>query len=296
MILKTEAELRTALEAELRLQLDDYLWDALKAEGYVGAYLDPDLKREERENQFYSLVDAARLALRLYKPKQPPRLTETSTDETLATLIDFQVQQACQHIDFVRLRDTIFQGKLAQTGRESEFLAEVCRASDYPFDTAALSAFVQKLADEFAKTYGWTPESARTFILTGQKPVMQKFTMKGNWNLDYPLASAITITVTLTCPPRELAKAFGEYQRLLMRAYGIAASRQRNRSLSEKHRQLALFAAQHEGLNGREAMQKWNSLYPQWAYQHETNFQRDRNTALKRFKRKREPAILNWQG
>lgn len=294
MIIKTEAELRTALEAELRLQLDDDLWDALKEEGYIGTYFDPELKPKERQTQFDRLADAARLALHFHKPKQPPRLTENSTDETLATLIDFQVQQACQHIDFVWLRDTIFQGKLAQPGKESEFLAEVCRASDYPFDTAALSAFVQKLADEFAKTYDWTPESARAFILAGQKPSMQKFTMKGNWNLDYPLASTISITVTLTCPPRELAKAFGEYQRLLMRAYGIAASSQRNRPLSEKHRQLALFAAQHEHLNGREAMQKWNALYPQWAYQQVTNFQRDRNAAVKRFKKsKRESAYLD---
>lgn len=296
MIIKTEAELRKALEAELGLQLDDDLWDALKAEGYIGTYFDPGLKPKERQTQFYRLVDAASLVLRFHKPKRPPSLTEASTDETLATLIDLQVQQACQHIDFDWLRDTIFQGKLAQPGEESDFLAEVCLTSDYPFDTAALSAFIQRLADKFAKTYGWTPESARAFILTGQKPVIQKFTMNSKWNMDYPLASVITITVSLTCPPRELAKAFGEFQRMLMLAYGITAGMsisKRIRPLSEKHRQLALFAAQHEGLNGREAMQKWNELYPQWAYQYVSNFQRDRNATLKRFKRKRERAYLN---
>jgi len=293
MIIKTETELRTALEGDLGLQLDDDLWNALKDEGYVGAYFDPELKPKARQTQFDRLVDAARLALRLYKPKHPPRLTETSQDATLETLIDFQVQQASQNVDFVWLRDTIFQGKLAQPGEESEFLAEVCRASDYPTDTAALSAFIQKLATEFAKTYGWTLESARAFVLTGSKPSMQKFTMNGNWNMDYPLASTVSITASLTCPPRELAQAFGKFQRLLMRAYGVSDSKKRNRQLSEKHRQLAAFAAQHEGLKSSEAMQEWNALYPEWAYQHTTNFQRDRKAALRRFKRERESAVLD---
>lgn len=280
---RTEDDLRCAVEECLQKYVSDDAWGVLKEEGYVGNYFEPGLSSKERERRFSALVDAANLTLRLIKPRYPRLEREDKFQPAPAeaeVIITSQVQEAKQHPDLVYLWKEVFRGRLAQPGQEEEFLATFYENSEVSL--AGLHLFISNLAKEFSQKYGWTLSSARRFILTGQMPYISKFRMKFNRNEAYLALSTVTIEASLLMNPRELAKAFGEFQRLLLNFYGMARSTKRKRPLSEKHRKLAEFATQYQHLSAAEALKKWNALYPDWAYSQVTNFQRDRKAALRR--------------
>jgi hypothetical protein len=281
---RNEDDLRQAVENHLKIVLDEDIWEALKAEGYVGNCFDPSLKSKDLETQFLRLVDAASLALRLHTPRRPKFYREDSFRPTeLEIVIALQVQEAKQHPDLVFLWQEVFRGRLAQSEEdETEFLITVCESSNWQVSLGGLHLFISNLAKEFSQKYGWTLSSARRFILTGQTPYVRKFRMTFNRNTPYLVMSTITIEANLMMNPKELAKAFGEFRRLLLRFHGMAESAKRKRPLSEKHHKLAEFAVQHQHLSAREAWEEWNRLFPDWAYSQLTNFQRDRKAALHR--------------
>ena len=283
-MIKTEAQLRPALETELGLQLDDDIWDALKAEGYIGACFDPELKPKERQTQFYRLVDAARLALRLHKPK----LSQTVHEEFSPTaLITLQVNEAKQHPALLHLWETVFQGRLLSPQQKDEYnrlklfsIFGLPQGAELPPLAETLTpqvlGTIQSLADEFSQKYGWTTESATDFILFGRQPVISKITGSVRLNRKYPLLTKIIIEANVSARPSEVAKAFAVLQK------SVRASKFRRPS--PKHQKLAEFAATRQHLSGKQAMAEWNALYPDWAYKRVTNFQRDRTKALRRLK------------
>lgn len=278
---RTEDDLRWAVESRLGRAVEDDIWEALRVKGYIGNYFEPGLSIKEREACFSALVDAADFAMYLHKPRRPKLEREDEFQPAeVEAIITLQVQEARQHPDLVYLWQEIFHGQLAQPEHEDEFLTALCENSEVSL--SGLHLFISNLAKEFSQKYGWTLSSARRFILTGQTPYVSKFKMKFNRNEAYLALSTVTIEASLMMNPRELAKAFGEFQRLLLRFYGMARSTKRKRPLSEKHRKLAEFASQHQHLSAREALEEWNSLYPDWAYSQVTNFQRDRKAALRR--------------
>ena len=283
-MIKTEAQLRTALEAELGLQLDDEIWDALKAEGYIGTYFDPELKPKERQTQFDRLADAARLALRFHKPK----LSQTVHEEFSPTaLITLQVNEAKQHPVLRHLWDNVFQGRLLSPEQKDEYnLLKLFSIFGLPQDaempplaeiiTPQVLDTITALASEFSQKYGWTTESTTDFILFGRQPVISKITGSVTLNRKYPLLTKIIIEANVSARPAEVAKAFAFLQK------AVRASKFRRPS--QKHQKLAEFAATRQHLSGKQAMTEWNALYPDWAYKRVTNFQRDRTKALRRLK------------
>jgi hypothetical protein len=263
----------------------DDIWWALMEEGYVGTCLDPGLTDDEYETYFARLLDAACLGMRVAgRQRSQPRLDDERPPrgaDPVAGLVRLQAEEAARHENVRWLWDEVFGGRRVARGEErTTFLLEA--ANRCGATLGGLSGFIADLAEELAARYHWPVEGAEAFLFTGEPPSIPRWRMRASWHHDAPLLSTIIVEANVALSPKELAKAFGAYQRTLSHFYRLRDGIRRRRPLSEKHQALALFAASRRGVSGPAAMAEWNATHPQWAYQRLTTFQRDRMAALRR--------------
>jgi hypothetical protein len=133
---------------------------------------------------------------------------------------------------------------------------------------------LRRLSQRLVKAYRWSEAQATIFVLTGVVPLIAAITggepdeLEDDANDTLPVLSRITLHVDPTTSPSEVAE---QYARLRRWQYG-----ERHRDLSEKHTQLALFAAtepQHTTWAAR--MTRWNAEHTDWTYTEVSNFSRD---------------------
>lgn len=126
-----------------------------------------------------------------------------------------------------------------------------------------------------ANRYGWHESQASVFVLTGITPLITLMVIAPHLKGSYSATSRITLTVDPALSPKRVAEA---YRNIRDKMLG-----QRHRSLSQKHTQLALFAAERpEDETWKEWMKLWNRKYPKWKYDQESNFGRDAEKARER--------------
>lgn len=145
------------------------------------------------------------------------------------------------------------------------------------------------LGKNLAKRYHWNTPLAIIFVLTGIPPLVE--TLVASIFLNSPRAlSRITLTIDPALGPEEVAERYDAIRRKL--------TNKRYRPLSDKHLQLAIFAASHPKRRGFEdLMKKWNENIPDekeyesdtdkktkktWKYSHKQFFVRDYNQAIRR--------------
>ena len=287
---KSELDLRRTIEA-LRGPLPDELWTRLVEVGHVGACLDRSQDREDFDANFALLLDTIDVVRpflhRSVGPSRKPEPRKTPPDSALAATIELQVAEASQSEDVRYLWDTLFLGEQPAEGEtKAAFLqriAERWRTIDEQIGYSELAYYVALLGDKLSQQYGWEIASADDFLFYRHKPHLSVIQIKENWNAKFPLASTVTLTVNVTLTPEEVARFYLWSQRDLMHQHGLARSSDyRRRPQSEKHRQLAIFAASRQNVKGKEAMAEWNALHPEWQYKTVQNFQRDRQAALRR--------------
>src|SRR5258706_5403685 len=122
--------------------------------------------------------------------------------------------------------------------------------------------------------YGWAEAQAVAFILTGLAPLIPSVMVRYN-DAPVPATSRIVLTVDPTLSPREVTDKYRKARQYLVGEY--------HREVSEKHLQLALFAAtQLRGESLATRMAAWNQRFPQWAYSRESNFGWDSSQAKRR--------------
>jgi hypothetical protein len=281
----TPHALRQAADVALGQPIGDHIWEALVEEGFVGTCLDEDLSDHEYETYFTRLLDAASLARRVAgRQQRQPHMDDTAPPDRgdpVAALVRLQAEEAAQHPNVRWLWQEAFGGRLLAKGEER--VACLLAAADRCGATlGGLGKFIADLAEELATRYHWPVGGAETFLFTGEPPSIPRWKMRNSWYKDAPLLSTIIIEANIGLKPKDLAKAFGVYQRLLFQFHRLRNSNRRRRSLSEKHQELAIFAASRRDLSGATAMAEWNRTHPEWAYRSVPNFQRDRMAALRR--------------
>jgi hypothetical protein len=132
---------------------------------------------------------------------------------------------------------------------------------------------LRRLSQRLAEAYRWSEAQATIFVLTGLVPLIAAITGESDAPEDdaegtLPILSRITLQIDPTTAPSEVAEQYTALRRWL---YG-----ERHRDLSEKHTQLALFAAtelKHTTWAAR--MARWNAAHAEWAYTEVSNFSRD---------------------
>lgn len=289
--------LRQAAEVALGRPIPDHVWQALIDKRFVGTCLDDELTDQEFETYFDRLVDAADLAIRVagQRRREPQMMSDDTSGgaDPAAAVVRWQADQAAQHPDVQWLWRDVFAGTLLPKRRR--FLGEPLQPGELDRTTflmaaaercggtiAGLGLFIKQLAEELAARYHWPVEEAEEFLFTKEPPHIPRWKMRAAWHEDAPLLSTIIIEANVCLKPKELAKAFGAYQRMLFQFYRLRDSNRRRRPLSEKHQALAIFAASRRDMTGAAAMAEWNTTHSEWAYRSVTNFQRDRMAALRR--------------
>lgn len=134
------------------------------------------------------------------------------------------------------------------------------------------------LSERLAEEFGWTKAEATLFILTASVPEIAPVT---STLIERQLSalSRIVLTVDPSLSPREVAEYYRKMRQEVMGA--------RHRDLSEKHLQLAIFAAtQPEERTWSEKMAVWNKSHPtEWRYEEVGNFSHDCLQARRRLLR-----------
>lgn len=134
------------------------------------------------------------------------------------------------------------------------------------------------LSRQLAQEYSWSEAEATIFILTGSIPEIIQVDSTAIARKQSAL-SRIVLTVDPSLSPKEVAE---HYRKICQDVIGT-----RHRDLSEKHMQLAIFAAkQPEDRTWLEKMTEWNRAHPvEWNYVEVSNFSHDCLQARRRLLR-----------
>ncbi|HEX6817067.1 MAG TPA: hypothetical protein VF120_01725 [Ktedonobacterales bacterium] len=122
---------------------------------------------------------------------------------------------------------------------------------------------LRRVSEYLAADFPWTPEQASVFALTGLIPYVEAY-------------GKITLTLDPTTPLQEVTARFVAERRRLIG--------ERQREMSLKHLQLAVFTAERPPELWRKRLEAWNQAFPQWAYEPHrlANFTRDSQQATRR--------------
>lgn len=143
-------------------------------------------------------------------------------------------------------------------------------------------AWLRALGADLAQRFTWKAPEAVRFVLTDMVPRVRTISVRAHVNIEEPTSTRMTLSIDPALSPRAVADAYRHARRNFLRA--------RHRELSEKHAQLAAFAAVWPaGETWAQRMSRWNARYPQWKYDQPTNFARDCTQAVRRVLR---PAYL----
>lgn len=133
------------------------------------------------------------------------------------------------------------------------------------------------LSGKLAEEYGWTEAEATVFVLAGAIPeiIPMTFTFQSK---RLAALSRIVLTVDPTLSPKEVAEFYRRIRQHVLPG--------RHRELSEKHMQLALFAANRSEETWSDKMAEWNRTHAaEWKYEEVANFSHDCLQARRRLLR-----------
>lgn len=146
-------------------------------------------------------------------------------------------------------------------------------------------AGLARVAAGLARTHRWQPGEATLFVVAGEVPYISPVTYAAAWRsptfrvadglASHSVTSRLTIEVDPVVRPEELAASYRQVRRrFLPDGY---------HPQSEKHLELAAFGVEQPAASSWAALaDRWNRLYPRWAYGHVGNFARDWRAAYRR--------------
>jgi hypothetical protein len=138
------------------------------------------------------------------------------------------------------------------------------------------------ISEDLHKQYTWQKAQATNFVLTGAIPLLSLCYSTLSFSSPYFALSTITMKVSPHLSPKEVARIYARARNSLIKFYG----HERNRPMSKKHLELAVFYHTHQGMKGAEMMSAWNKEHPEYKrYDQVTHFARDAKHAHDRLVR-----------
>jgi hypothetical protein len=132
---------------------------------------------------------------------------------------------------------------------------------------------LRQVSDALARSFGWDPADAATYVLTGQTLPVSAIEARVQLALPLPARSKIVLTVDPTSTPAEVAAV---YSAVRAEQFG------RVRRLDEQHAKLAVFAARQGERPIDEQMAEWNAQVPRRRrYRFRSVFKREAEKALR---------------
>lgn len=144
-----------------------------------------------------------------------------------------------------------------------------------------------------ASRFGWREEYATTFVLTGQYPIAYLYDLELRQNDRFPALEAVQLRFPYRLSPRDVATFYAEERHWLDPGRGNGSASKRDRPMTKKHLELAVFSQTHKSGTLKSKMESWNDEHakdpPNWRYEHVTVFGRDIRSAYSRLTGKELP-------
>jgi hypothetical protein len=129
-----------------------------------------------------------------------------------------------------------------------------------PVPRGSLLEKINSTAIELAKIFPWNRGAASVFLICGETPSIPAVTLQIPGG-QLAAAARVTLDVDIWQKPSDVASLFKRVQRRVLK------NRKRQRSLSQKHLTLAVFAAENkQGTTYRELKLIWNKRHRVWRY------------------------------
>lgn len=119
--------------------------------------------------------------------------------------------------------------------------------------------------------YSWGEAETTIFIMTGLIPPLLLAQSTPKWRRYAPIT--VTMELSLHLSPKKVAAIYGRVKKKVFSLY--YPRHKRDRPMSKKHLELAVFYHQHRGKKGMEMMSLWNEEHEGYEYGTLTNFLRD---------------------
>ena len=278
---KDEQWVYDALKHKIGKKPRQNIWDELLDSGYVNeAKMDGDLRAVV---EHYYKQDKRYPVVRPHKPRKKKEYEE-SPDSRLDHLSEIMAWDAERNQEVVNFRKDVLRGKLLSPDKIQEWVEGMQRneRGDDP-STARHEGSVERLSygvvdknkkwlkasvpvarggileklkgisDSLHSRHGWKEVQATLFILTGLKPRITTAYSTSSPHPSYPALNTVTITVSAHLSPKQVA---GVYARARSELLGNVP--RRNRPMTKKHLELAVFYHKHKGMKGSEMMTIWN--------------------------------------
>ena len=321
-------ELRLALEQERGTPVSDYVWERIVGARHVATAIDLG---DESEAVEYLAVVAGAMEDYARKPSTVRRERVVPPDRNLQALRRIMGHDAAMQPSVVAFRREVLRGRLLKPSRVTAWIERRAKTDGEPtmWVTVPMGAatasrkdvsdaggrwtsrLLEWVGDErsvqvvktrhggaldrlrgvagtVAERYGWSSAHAARFVLTGEPPGVTLATVTRDLvRVPFPAAGRITMNVSSRMTPDRVRELFLE-----VREESLAGSK-RVKPISEKHAELAVFAAEHRrGMTWAEAMRSWNRQHPPWFYDDKNRFTRDSRSAYRRVTGEK----LGWQG
>ena len=145
---------------------------------------------------------------------------------------------------------------------------------------------LRRLSVRLGKKYSWTEDQGTVFVLSGVTPLVAGIRLETDIQSEHPAASRITLVIDPLVSPQEVLETYSELRQKVLKGT--------HRPISEKHRMLAVFAAERRPLaTWAEVMEAWNRAHEEYQYETVTVFARDCTAAKRRLLRpKLDPDAL----
>jgi len=127
------------------------------------------------------------------------------------------------------------------------------------------------LSKYLGSRYSWGEAEATMFIVTGLTPLLPLAQSTPRWRRYAPIT--VTMELSLHLSPKKVAAIYGKVKKKVLSFY--YPGHKRDRPMSKKHLELAIFYHQHPGKKGAEMMPLWNKEHEEHKYDILTNFLRD---------------------
>jgi hypothetical protein len=304
ILIKTEQDVYEALKKRNGREPDHQIWNYLKENFYVHEAIEAPDSETGMRAVFKGYDDLAKLRSLQRKSRQQDRNVHRELpDERLKYLSKILAWDAAQELAVIDFRRELLGGQLLSPDKIKDWIVSMASKEgmtievvmellyygvpddkwqySIPVAKGGVLERLRELSKYLGSKYNWQEAQATTFVISGLIPLLPlaQSTLNLNRRSLYPAHDTVTIKLSPHLSPKEVANIYSKARRKLM-----TNGQKRNRPITKKHLELAVFYHTHQGMKWAEIKNLWNKEYTKYRYTGlgVTNFARDAKYARDR--------------
>jgi len=280
-VLRNKQWVYDGLKHEIGREPRQNIWNELVDSQYVS--------QAQKDDDLREVIEHYRTQDKRYPPVRPRRTQKRKEydelpDSRLEHLSEIMAWDAAGNPDVIDFRKVVLHDEFLSPDKIQEWIEEMERnergddtsrvrhegqdeglsyawrdkqkqwqKASVPVTKGGVLEKLKGISDRLQSRHGWQKGQPVVFILTGLKPRLNIAHSTSYLHPFYPALNTVTITVSPHLSPKQVA---GIYIRASSKLLNNV--RRRNRAITKKHLELAVFYHKHKGMKGAEMMRIWN--------------------------------------